>query len=147
PNTLEVTGVRVVKYPYDYIHKDAQSDNDYVMFRLGDVLLMKAEAILRGGTGTAAGPYGSTALEIVNYLRNKRGTSALAAINLDVMLDERGREMYWECWRRNDLIRFGKFLSAWQEKGPSDPRNLLFPIPSNQLAVNPNLEQNPGYDN
>ena len=61
------------------------------------------------------------------------------------MLDERGREMYWEGWRRQDLIRFGKFLQPWQEKPADDPKNLLFPIPSSQLAVNPNLTQNPGY--
>ena len=146
-NTLEITGIRVVKYAYDYTHFEAQSDNDYVLFRLADVLLMKAEAILRGGTGTAAGPYGSTALDIVNSLRAVRGAPPLATIDLNILLDERGREMYWESWRRNDLIRFGKFLQPWQEKGATDPRNLLFPIPSNQLAVNPNLTQNPGYDN
>ena len=66
--------------------------------------------------------------------------------DLNAMLDERGRELYWESSRRQDLIRFGKYLLAWQEK-PADAgtKNLLFPIPSSQLAVNPNLEQNPGY--
>ncbi|MFC0773861.1 RagB/SusD family nutrient uptake outer membrane protein [Terrimonas alba] len=148
PNTLEFTGIRVMKYPYDYAAPGDQKNNDYVMFRLADVLLMKAEAILRGGTGTAAGPYGSTALEIVNSIRTKRGASALASADLNALLDERGREMYWECWRRNDLIRFGKFLQAWQEKAADNgTTNLLFPIPSNQLAVNPNLTQNPGYNN
>jgi hypothetical protein len=53
--------------------------------------------------------------------------------------------MYWEGWRRNDLIRFGKFLDAWQEKAQSGPERLLFTIPNEQLAVNPNLTQNPGY--
>jgi hypothetical protein len=52
-----------------------------------------------------------------------------------------------EGYRRQDLIRFGKFLQPWQEKAASDPRNLLFPIPNDQLAVNPNLTQNPGYAN
>lgn len=146
PNTLEVTGIRVIKYPYDYAAPGDQKDNDYVMFRLGDVLLMKAEAIARGGTGTAAGSYGTTALDIVNSIRTKRGATALGTVDLNALLDERGREMYWECWRRNDLIRFGKFLQAWQEKPADDgTKNLLFPIPSNQLAVNPNLTQNPGY--
>ena len=117
------------------------------MFRLADVLLMKAEAILRGGTGTAAGPYGSTPLAIVNSIRAKRGAADLAAVDLNALLDERGREMYWECWRRQDLIRFGKFLQAWQEKAAdAGTKNLLFPIPSSQLAVNPNLTQNPGYN-
>jgi hypothetical protein len=54
--------------------------------------------------------------------------------------------MYWEGYRRQDLIRFGKFLEAWQEKtADNGTANLLFPIPSNQLAVNANLTQNPGY--
>ncbi|MEJ7680922.1 MAG: RagB/SusD family nutrient uptake outer membrane protein [Segetibacter sp.] len=53
--------------------------------------------------------------------------------------------MYWEGWRRQDLIRFGKFLQPWQEKEQSDPKNLLFPIPNDQIAVNSNLTQNPGY--
>jgi hypothetical protein len=145
-NNLEVTGIRVVKYPIDYTSGD-NSNNDYVYFRLADVLLMKAEAILRGGTGTNAGPYGNTALSIVKYLRTHvtRGASALASINLDQLLDERGRELYWESWRRNDLIRFGKFLNAWQEKPASTKERLLFPIPARSLAANPNLVQNPGY--
>ncbi len=147
PNTLEFTGIRVIKYPFDYKNSGVQKDNDYVMFRLADVLLMKAEAILRGGTGTAAGSYGSTALDIVNSLRAKRGANALASIDLNGLLDERGREMYWEAWRRNDLVRFGKYLQAWQEKAADNgTANLLFPIPSSQLAVNPNLTQNPGYN-
>jgi starch-binding outer membrane protein, SusD/RagB family len=146
PNTLEFTGIRVIKYPFDYANSGDQKDNDYVMFRLADVLLMKAEAILRGGTGTTAGTYGNTAKDIVNSIRAKRGVGNLTSVDLAALLDERGREMYWECWRRNDLIRFGKFLQAWQEKAAdAGTKNLLFPIPSSQLAVNPNLTQNPGY--
>ena len=146
-SNLEVTGIRVMKYPIDYTSGD-NSNNDYVYFRLADVLLMKAEAILRGGTGTVAGPYGSTALAIVNSIRThaSRGASALGALTLDNLLDERGRELYWEGWRRNDLIRFGKFLNAWQEK-PADAGSftLIFPIPARELAANPNLSQNAGY--
>jgi hypothetical protein len=68
------------------------------------------------------------------------------SLTLDNLLDERGRELYYEGWRRQDLIRFGKYLNAWQEKpADSGTKNLLFPIPANQLAVNPNLTQNPGY--
>jgi hypothetical protein len=73
-NDLEVTGIRVMKYPPDLQGGD-QADNDYVVFRYADVLLMKAEAILRGGTPTAPG--GATALAIVNTLRAKRGATAL----------------------------------------------------------------------
>ncbi|MEP7251316.1 MAG: RagB/SusD family nutrient uptake outer membrane protein [Ginsengibacter sp.] len=137
-NDLEVTGIRVIKYPYDYPHKDAQSNNDYVIFRLADVMLMKAEAQLRSGDAVGA-------LVTVNLLRVKRGATPLASVTLDDMYDERGREMYWEGWRRQDQIRFGKFLGVWSDKPATDASRLLFPIPSSQLAVNPNLTQNPGY--
>ena len=150
-SNLEVTGIRVVKYPIDYASGD-NSNNDYVYFRIADVMLMKAEAILRGGTGTANpnpgnfGP-GLTPLAIVNWLRTHvtRGATAKAAITLQDILDERGRELYWEATRRTDLIRFGKFLDAWQEKTASGPERVLFPIPSRSLVANPNLVQNPGY--
>ena len=146
---LEVTGIRAYKYPIDFqFDNNGNVDNDYVYFRLGDVLLMKAEAILRGGTGaTNAGGYGTTAVAVVNSLRThvSRSASALASVSLDQLLDERGREMYLESWRRQDLIRFGKFLLPWQEKAASDPKYLYFPIPTGQVAANPNLTQNPGY--
>jgi len=140
PNTLEMAGVRAVKYAFDYGTSGDFKKNDYVMFRYADVLLMKAEAMLR--SSNAAG-----ALTIVNSIRTKRGATALASVDLNALLDERGREMYWESYRRQDLIRFGKYLQAWQEK-PADAgtKNLLFPIPSSQLAVNANLTQNPGYN-
>lgn len=134
---LEVTGIRVIKYPIDYSSGD-NSNNDYVYYRYADVLLMKAEALLRNNGAAAA-------LPIVNSVRTKRGIAALASVNLDQLLDERGREFYWEGMRRNDLVRFGKFLQPWQEKPTDDPKNLLFPIPNQQIAANPNLEQNPGY--
>jgi starch-binding outer membrane protein, SusD/RagB family len=139
-SNLEVTGIRVIKYPVDYTGGD-NSNNDYVYFRLADVMLMKAEAILRGGTD----PNGQTAVALVNLVRARAGLAPLASVTLDQLLDERGREMYWESWRRQDLIRFGKFLNAWQEKAQSGPERLLFPIPARSLAANPNLEQNPGY--
>jgi hypothetical protein len=64
----------------------------------------------------------------------------------EAIVDERGRELWWENWRRQDLIRFGKFLLPFREKNyVSDPKYLLFPIPYEQIAVNPNLAQNPGY--
>jgi hypothetical protein len=146
---LERTGIRVMKYPIDYTGGD-NSNNDYVYFKISDVILMKAEAILRGGTATAnPAAFGgsNTALGQVNFLRThaSRGASALGSLTLDNLLDERGRELYWEGWRRQDLIRFGKYLVAWQEKPASDPKRLIFPIPSRSLAANPNLVQNPGY--
>jgi hypothetical protein len=137
---LEVTGIRVVKYPPDYTSGD-NSNNDYVYFRLADVMLMKAEAILRGGTD----PNGQSAVELVNLVRSRAGAAALSTVSLDNLLDERGREFYWEGWRRQDLVRFGKFLNAWQEKDASDPKYLIYAIPARSLAANPNLVQNPGY--
>ena len=135
---LEVTGIRVVKYVPDLYNGD-NANNDYVFFRYADVLLMKAEALLRTNSAAAA-------LAIVNTIRLKRQASALATLTLDNLLDERGRELYWESWRRQDLIRFGKFLQPFMEKpATSGNERLLYPIPNAALAVNPNLEQNEGY--
>ena len=113
-------------------------NNDFAVFRLADVILMKAEALVRTSNATGA-------LTLVNAIRQKRGVADLAALTLDNLLDERGRELYWEGYRRQDLIRFGKFLNAYQEKPAADAHTLIFPIPSSQLAVNANLTQNPGY--
>jgi len=140
-NTLETAGIRVLKYAYDYLSQSGQKNNDWVVYRYADVLLMKAEAILRGGTGTPA-----DALDIVNNIRSNRGAADLASLNLDELLNERGRELYWEGWRRQDLIRFGKFLGTWETKpNAGDSKELLYAIPSQQISVNPGLEQNPGY--
>lgn len=138
-NNLEVTGIRTYKYMIDFPNADnGQWDNDYVYFRYGDVLLMKAEAQLRSNSAAAG-------LVIVNSLRVNRGATPLASLTADNLIDERARELYLESWRKQDLIRFGKYLLAWQEKPASDPKYLLFPIPNGQLAANPNLTQNPGY--
>jgi hypothetical protein len=102
---------------------------------------MKAEAYLwKGQDGTA--------LDMVNELRAIRNASPLSAISTEVMLDERGRELYHEFVRRTDMIRFGQFTRDWEFKDPGsvgDVNKNLFPIPSNALLSNPNLEQNPGY--
>ena len=124
-------------------------ETDLPVYRLADVYLMYAEAVLRGGGGSM-----STAVGYVNALRTRANASAVNFIDLDFILDERSRELSWEMTRRTDLIRFGKFTSAaylWPWKGNakngiavSEYRN-LFPIPNNDLVVNPNLVQNPGY--
>nr|WP_295921695.1 RagB/SusD family nutrient uptake outer membrane protein [uncultured Dyadobacter sp.] len=140
-NTLETAGIRVIKYPFDHSSNE-QRDNDWVVYRYSDVLLMKAEAILRGGTpGSPA-----DALAAVNSIRVNRGVANLPALDLDILLDERARELYWEGWRRQDLIRFGKFLQAGQIRpADTDPKTLVYAIPNSQIAVNANLKQNPGY--
>lgn len=147
--TLERTGIRPMKYPPDFTNNSAgTTDNDMVHLRLPDVLMMKAEAILRGGTATTAGTYGNTPLALINSFRThpSRNAGALPSLDLNTLYDERGRELYLEEWRRQDMIRFGKFLGPIQQ-GPtsSAPTYLIFPIPNQQIAVNPNLTQNPGY--
>ncbi len=136
PN-LEVSGVRLMKFIPPATFEDVPG-NKFGFFRYADVLLMKAEALLR--TGNANG-----ALTIVNQLRAVRGAGALASIDETALLAERGRELYVEGWRRNDLVRFGKFLEPWSDKAASDPIYLLFPFPSAQIVANPDLQQNPGY--
>jgi hypothetical protein len=131
-------------------------DTDFPMFRLGDVYLMYAEAVLRGGTGGDL----ATALGYVNQLRTRAydgstsGNITAAQLTLPFILDERGRELQWEMHRRTDLIRFGQFTDGsyvWPWKGKvkagttvASYRNLM-PIPNTDLTNNPNLKQNTGY--
>ena len=136
----ESQGIRVIKYLPQPGFIDTPA-NDYVFLRYSDVLLMKAEAILRGGTDS------QTALAIVNGLRATRSASALATVDLTNMLAERGRELYWEGWRRSDQIRFGTFLNPVDQRATKSPNTaVLFPFPQQAIDSNPNLApQNPGY--
>lgn len=148
PAKEEITGIRVVKYPPDYSNYDGAAGNDLVIFRYPDVVLMVAEAMMR-----KAAPDNAGALALVNALRTARGAAPLTSMTLvaatnyapNTLLAERGRELYWEWVRRTDLIRFGVFLRPWPYKPADDPKNLLFPVPAQALAANPNLKQNPGY--
>lgn len=133
----ERQGVRVIKY----IPQPGNLDNpgtDYIFFRFADVLLMKAEGQFRSGNTSGA-------LALINELRTERGASPLSAVTEQAILDERGFELYWEGWRRNDQIRFGTFLNAWQEKPETASTAVLFPIPQRAVDTNPNLQQNNGY--
>ena len=127
-------------------------DIDFPMFRLTDAYLMYAEATLRG----AAGGNVATALGYVNQIRDRADAAPIntAQLTLDFILDERGRELFWECKRRTDLIRFGKFTGGskiWQWKGGSvngtstESFRDLMPIPARNIQANPTLKQNPGY--
>jgi hypothetical protein len=150
---LEVTGIRIVKYTPDFSNGASSyggpSGNDIVLFRYADVLLMVAEAKMRAGSPDVAG-----ALTLINTLRTARKAATVTSMPLvntanpvdpTTLLAERGREFYWEAQRRTDLIRFGVFLKPWQYKPTDDAKYLVFPIPSQSLAANPNLKQNPGY--
>lgn len=128
-------------------------DTDFPMFRLADAYLIYAEANLRGGGGDAG-----TALGYINLLReraygNTTGNISGSGLTLDFILNERARELYWECHRRTDLIRFEKFTtnSIWPWKGnvpggaTTEAYRNIFPIPNTDLSANPKLQQNPGY--
>jgi len=129
----EKTGIRVIKY-----HPENGSFNGHkVVFRYSDAHLMKAEALMRSGGNPTT---------LVNELRNIRGADPISNVSEQDLINERGRELYNEFWRRSDLIRFGQFTSPWAYKTVSgDESKNLFPIPSTALITNPNLIQNPGY--
>ena len=129
------------------------TDIDFPMFRLADVYLMYAEAHLRGGGGDL-----STAVGYINELRqrayqNASGAISSADLTLDFIIDERSRELYWECHRRTDLIRFGQFSDqgVWQWKGgvqngtTTEAFRDVMPLPATDLGINTNLQQNTGY--
>ncbi len=134
-NNDETTGIRVMKYNPRFGGFTGHS----VQFRYADAHLMKAEAMMRSGGNPTA---------MVNELRTLRGATPLGSVDESALADERARELFVEGWRRNDMIRFGQYLRAWEFKGSGEVGNatrLLFPIPLPQLLANPNLVQNPGY--
>ena len=120
-------------------------DTDFPMMRYADVLLMAAECEAHGSS--------CDGLNAFNQVRARAGMPAASSLSLDEILDERGRELYQECWRRNDLIRFGKFTSGynWQWKGgvqggtDVESFRTLFPIPDSDRLANNKLSQNQGY--
>ncbi|MEI7584731.1 RagB/SusD family nutrient uptake outer membrane protein [Runella sp.] len=137
------TGYRVLKYEFSKKSSSGRNlgDADIVILRLADVYLMRAEAKLRKSNDAAS------ALADVNFIRASRtavGTPApaLTSMTLDLLLRERGFELYWESIRRTDLIRFGKYEGTWTEKTNTDPKKRLFPIPQTAVDGASNL---PGY--
>lgn len=137
------TGYRVLKYEFSKKSASGRNlgDADISILRLADVYLMRAEAKLRKNNDAAG------ALADVNLVRASRTAvgrpaPALTSMNLDLLLRERGFELYWEMVRRTDMIRFGKYESAWTEKNNSDPKKRIFPIPQTAIDGASNL---PGY--
>jgi len=129
--------------------KNAQfADTDFPLYRLGDAYLTYAEAVTRGGSGD-----NTLALNLVNQLRTRAGAGNLSNLTLNDLLNERGRELFWEGHRRTDLIRFGKFTSGynWAWKGgvkegkDVEAFRTLFPLASGDIIANPTLKQNTGY--
>jgi starch-binding outer membrane protein, SusD/RagB family len=138
PGARRQDGVRVGKFEFRKGAKPNLS-NDYPIYRYGDVLLMKAESLWRLNAAS------TEALDLVNQVRTRSHPTPLGALTADALLAERGREMFAEAYRRQDLIRFGKYNDAWWEKPASAPTKNIFPIPSTQIQSNPDLDQNEGY--
>lgn len=137
-NATEYDGVRMHKYQiaknnnFDY-------DNDWVIIRYSEILLMKAEALLRIGQEPAA-------WDLVNQIRTRAGLSATPSpLTLEFLDEELLREFIWEDHRRIDNIRFGKFSQAKWEQPAHDKSKEILPIPELIMNGNPNLVQNPGY--
>ncbi|MBL7720692.1 MAG: RagB/SusD family nutrient uptake outer membrane protein, partial [Chitinophagaceae bacterium] len=128
------------------------SDIDFPLIRLAEMYLIYAESVLRGGAGGDA----ATALGYINALRTRAGATTISSgsLNLQFVLDERARELYWEGHRRTDLIRYGLLTTGaylWPWKGgvasgtAVDVKFNIFPVPVANLNSNRNLTQNTGY--
>ncbi len=136
-NAKQNEGVRMVKYE---ITKDDvwERSNDWVLMRYAEVILMKAEALLRLGQDDLARP-------LVAQVRERAGLTTPDKIDLEFLYNELLYEFMWEDHRRQDNIRFGKYgLPRWEMPG-SDKNMEIFPIPAKALESNPKLVQNPGY--
>lgn len=138
---IETAGARMKKYEVDRTaYSDGRMpDNDIVLYRYADVMLMKAEAKVRNG---------ESGYDELNAVRNRVGMPSLPA-TLDNILNERLLELVWEGWRRQDMIRFGIYNKQYDIHTPSEADKkgytTVFPIPGKARELNPNLVQNPGY--
>lgn len=122
---------------------NGDAENDFAIFRLADIYLMKAEALVRLGINN------EEATSLVNQVRSRAfddSSKLKSSVTLDDIYRERRYEFAWEMHSRQDQIRFGTFLNeipGWKKASPE--KCLLFPIPTTALDANPNLVQNPGY--
>lgn len=145
PGNWRQSGARIAKYEMEIGLSGNHMNNDMVIYRYADVLLMKAEALWRINEAD------TDALMLVNEIRERAGVDPFDNLTADRLLAERGREMFFEVVRRQDQIRFEgeigqtRFNDSWWEKEQSNAIRNVFPIPDNQLESNPNLLQNPGY--
>jgi starch-binding outer membrane protein, SusD/RagB family len=137
PSCQRQAGVRINKYNFSTASTRNMS-NDMPLFRLGDILLTKCEAAWRVNNASA------DAVTLFTQVRTRAGLP-VQPLNADNLYKERGREMFYEGVRRQDMIRFGKFGTATQFMPGSDASKELWPIPFSQININPNLKQNPGY--
>lgn len=139
PNSLREAGARPAKFSFKQFGRP-DMDNDYPIVRLGEMYLIRAEAIAR-----QSGNW-NDAIPDVNVIRARAGVSGYTSLDDAEFLAERGREMYQEADRRTSLIRFGRYNDAWWEKPASPAHVNILPIPFEQIqASNGTLTQNPGY--
>lgn len=139
PGAGREEGIRDMKfYPVAPMNGGGAS-NDIPIFRYADILLMKAECNVRLGKAAEAKPF-------IDQVRIRAGLAALSANpTLTDVYNERGFELNWEGFRRQDMIRFGTFTEARDFKPVSAAFRKLFPIPTAALNANKNLVQNQGY--
>jgi hypothetical protein len=137
----EGEGARPYKWPADPKHVGPDNSNDFAYFRVGEMYLIKAEALNEQTPGSGA------ALALLNTLRARafNPKKNLSSVDRDVILRERLFEVTAEAKRRQDLIRYGRYTLAWGFKSAGAARNVLMPIPQTQIDANPLLKQNPGY--
>lgn len=138
PNAWREAGARIAKFEFE-IGGQPNMNNDFPIYRYADVMLMKAEALWRQSADNGE------ALDLVNQIRARAGVEPFTELTAENLLAERGREMFVECHRRSDQIRFGVYTDAWWEKPASEECKELFPIPRAQVDANPNLTQNDCY--
>lgn len=135
-------GARIAKWEFEK-GLSGQSQNDFAIFRLADIYLMKAEALVRNGGDNVE------ATRLVNEIRKRAfddPSKLKSSVVLNDIYQERRFELAWEMTSRQDMIRFGTYLNGvpgW--RGPSPQKCLLFPIPTEAMDANPKLIQNPGY--
>lgn len=137
-NALQNEGARLDKY--EWSASDAwERDNDWVLMRYAEVLMMEAEANFRLG-------YSQAALDLVNKVRSRAGLAALSDLSAEQLDQEWLHEFAFEGLRRTVNIRFGTWFNAWWNKdAEADQHTGIYPIPQEERAKNPNLTQNPGY--
>ena len=141
----EGNGTRPYKWPYDPARSGSNHGNDYAIYRLAEIYLIKAEALNELGRTPEA-------IALVNQVRARAFTppkpldpALTQAQARAAIFDERDFELYDEGKRRSDMIRQGIWLPAGWNKGADPAHTVLFPIPQSQMDVNPLLVQNPGY--
>ncbi len=138
----KTAGARMKKYEIDRTAYDdgKLQNNDIVLYRYADALLMQSEAMIRQGRN------GDVPLNVV---RARVGLSPLRNATLTDVLKERMLELVWEGTRRQDLIRFHLFHLPYEERPQlakeTNAYTTVFPIPFRTLQMNPLLHQNPGY--